>query len=299
MPFLVNVKNNTGFESTVQLFNAFNSLTNNTEQYFLTTTAGGTTTTVLDFSTAVDANGNFFDGLKASFWRDAANTTRTLVSLDDVPQYPFSALEESFNTNTNWNLSGSNVDNGGAQIQVRRLTDDYSQVAITITNPPNAPYDFYEISVAKGDPAVQFDTAFFSLYNTLAPPVGAGISIEDNAYGNGAMNYREFLREVTVNPILFSKMTATFSNKSDAFGLFTMKNNTMNTSQTQNIRMQRSPYMNFNTYVSPVRFAVDGFFGLDFQISPFADINLKFWDEKQVFQNDVLPTGVENNILGV
>ena len=28
-----------------------------------------------------------------------------------------------------------NVDNGGAQIQVRRLTDDYSQVAITITNP--------------------------------------------------------------------------------------------------------------------------------------------------------------------
>lgn len=297
MPFLVNVKNNTGFESVVELFNAFNNLTNNTDQYYLTTTAGGSTTQVLDFSSVVDANGNFNDVVKFQFSRDNPLTKWTQVNL--TAGQPFTALQDSFNSNLNLNTSPVNVDNGGAQIQVRSLTSDYSQVAITITNPPSAPYGFYEINCASGDPAVVFDTSFLSIYNTTAPPIGAGISIEDNAYGDGGLNYREFLREVSVSPILFKKITATFSNKSDAFGLFTMTNSSMNENRTQNFRMQRSPYLNANTYVSPLVFSIDGFFGLRFQLSPYADVNLKFWDERQFFNTQGLPSGLEDNLLGV
>ena len=294
MPFLVNVKNNTGFETTVELFNAFNNLTNNTDQYYLTTTAGGTTTQVIDFSAIVDANGDFTANTKTRFGR-TATTPHTSVEL--IAGMPFTALQDSFNTNTNINTAATAVDNGGAQIAVRSLTSDYSQVALTITNPPSAPYDFYDITFASGSPLVTFATSFLSVYNTTAPPVGAGISIEDNAYGDGGNNYREFLREVSVSPIVFGKITATFSNKADSFGLFTMTNSTMNENRTSNFRMQRSPYLNANTYVSPLVFSMDGFFGFNFQLSAYADVNLMFWDIKQYHNTQGLPSGTEANLL--
>ena len=297
MPFLVNIKNNTGYEGTVELFNAFNNLTNYTKQYYLTTTAGGSTTQILDFSTVVDANGNFNDVVKIQFRRDNPMTKFTQVNLPMGS--PFTALQDSFNTNTNLNNSPADVDNGGAQIQVRSLAADYSQVAITITNPPSAPYDFYSVFCGVGDPIVTFDSSFLSLYNTTAPPVGAGISIEDNAYGDGGLNYTEFLREVSVSPILFKKITATFSNKSDAFGFFTMTNSSMNEGMTQNFRMQRSPYLNANTYLCPLVFYIDGFFGLRFQLSAYSDVNLKFWDERQFYNTESIVSGLEDNLLGL
>ena len=61
--------------------------------------------------------------------------------------------------------------------------------------------------------------------------------------------------------------------------------------------MQRSPYLNANTYISPLVFSMDGFFGFNFQLSAYADVNLKFWDIKQYHNTQGLPSGTEANLL--
>tara|TARA_R110000751_G_scaffold294312_3_gene402241 strand:+ start:304 stop:1188 length:885 start_codon:yes stop_codon:yes gene_type:complete len=291
MPYLVNVKNETGIQSTVDLFQAFNALTNNTEQYYVTTTAGGATTTTLDWSSVLDVNGVFTKNVKFKFWRNVLAIPFTQVELGIGTN--FSSVQDSFNSNTNLNSSTNAITNEGAQIIVIAITDDYSQVSITINNPPSATYDFYKIQCTHTAPTTIFAEEFLSVYNTTAPPVGAGISIEDNAYGSGSVNYREFLREISVSPILFSTITATFSNKSDAFRNFIMFQSSITNQGSSTFLMQRSPYMNANTYRSPIHFSIDGFFGLQFQISPYAEINLKFWAIKQQKNTHSLDGGME------
>lgn len=280
-PFIVNVKNNTTFQSTVLLFKAFNALTqNNTRQYHLTTTYGGATSAVLDFSSVIDAStGLTNQSTKLKFYRTNSPTPYTQVQLNSGQ--PFTAFQDSFNFNTNLFLSGSTgVENGGASVVITVLKDDYSEVAIMINNPPSAPYNFYSVDIIDSAPSI-VSTAFTTPYNTSAPPVGAGISIENNAYGEGGLNYTEFLRECTNTPMVFSRITAEFSNKADAFKTFTITDNSMNETRTSQFKMQRSPYMRGNGYQYPIQFFIDGFFGLQFQIAPLAEIDLKFWEVKK------------------
>jgi hypothetical protein len=276
------------------LFDAFNALNDNTQQYYLTTTAGGSTTTTLDLSAEVDSNGNFINPIKFRFYRTAGVSPFTQVQITN--QEPFTSLEQYFNANLNLNTSGGNVPNQGASISVVALTDDYSQVSITINNPPSAVFGFYRIEVIT---TVVVASAFTSVYNTTAPPVGAGISIEDNAFGDGGLNYREFLREATVSPIVCSKITATFSNKSDAFEEFEITQSSLNEQGVTPFRMARSPYLNGNAYVAMMYFVIDGFFGLNFNLSAGATVDMQFWDVKQNLQGKQSPNGLEDNLLGL
>jgi len=300
MPFIVNLRNNSIVKSRVQLFYAYNSLTNNTDQYLLTTLPLGTIADTLDFSSFVDAStGLFSQDCSVTFFRTNSPSLRTHLYFPLGT--PFSALQEGYNTSAyvvDSALFTTTVPTENSTISVQVLQPDYSQVFITINNPPTANYGFYQIYVQNAGGFI-ISQSFVSVYNTSAPPVGAGISIENNAYGNGAENYAEFLREVSVSPILFGNITAQFSNKSDAFEQFAMQNNSLNESRTSLFKMQRSPYMNSNTYQYPVRFFIDGFFGLDFDLSPKAEVDLKFWDIKQQFNTQGLPSGMEDNLLGL
>lgn len=300
MPFIVNVKNNSIVKSRAQLFYAYNALTNNTDQYLLTTLPSGTVANTLNFSTFVNpSTGLFSQDCSVTFFR--TNLTSLLTHLYFPAGTPFSALEQGYNTSAyvgNSALYTNTVTTENSTISVEVLQSDYSQVFITINNPPSATNGFHRVFVQNAGGFV-ISQSFISVYNTSAPPVGAGISIENNAYGNGAENYTEFLREVSVSPILFGKVTAQFSTKTDAFGQFEMRNNTLNESRVSLFRMQRSPYMNANTYQYPVHFSIDGFFGFEFNISPKSEVDLKFWDIKQRLNTEGLHSGLEDNMLGL
>lgn len=300
MPFIVNLKNNSIVKSRAQIFYAYNALTNNTEQYLLTTLPSGVIADTLNFSTFVDAStGLFTQDCAVTFFRTATFALRTHLYF--TAGTSFSALEQGYNTSafvTNSGLWTTTVPTENSTISVQVLQPDFSQVFITINNPPSANYGFYQVYVQNAG-GFLISQSFTSVYNTSAPPVGAGISIENNVYGNGAENYTEFLREVSVSPILFKKITAQFSNKSDAFEQFQMRNNSLNESRISLFKMQRSPYMNANTYQYPVHFSIDGFFGLEFDISPQAEVDLKFWDIKQQYNTTGLPSGCEDNMLGL